>query len=182
MFEAPERINRGGESRVKINLRPALIRWAATRNPLLAVYRRRGYRAAICRISPRCERLRQTTPFPSLPLQVQEGARHSANQPTSGEGRRSAATFLPRQRGGLLPPASNSTPREKLDPRIPLPRIIIAPRANEQVGVTRGGGGHRLSLEGSATSKFPPRGREFSRREGRQGRWWWWLAHRRLLC
>lgn len=138
MFEAPERINRGGESRVKINLRPALIRWAATRNPLLAVYRRRGYRAAICRISPRCERLRQTTPFPSLPLQVQEGARHSANQPTSGEGRRSAATFLPRRRGGLLPPASNSTPREKLDPRIPLPRIIIAPRANEQVGVTRG--------------------------------------------
>lgn len=69
----PGRINRGGESRIKINLSGR--RWSERQlgNPLLAVYRRRGYRAAICRIKPP-----NVANVPVANNAQKRGARHSA--------------------------------------------------------------------------------------------------------
>lgn len=129
---------------------------------------------------------------PSPPLPDTRGrARHSANQPTSGEGRRSAATFLPQRRGGLLPVQTPRHELRELDPRIPLPRIIIAPRANARPSKLASRGERRrrrapviargkrnLQVSSARVGIFA------TREEGRQSRWWWWwwLAHRRLLC
>lgn len=70
---------------------------------------------------------------------------------------------------GCFSPRSNSTPREKLDPRIPLPRIIIAPRANEQVGVTRGGGTGYRSREAQPPSFLREGGNFRDEKGGRAG-------------
>lgn len=79
-------------------------------------------------LRPRCERLRQTTPLPSPSAQGRV-TRRTSQLPAKERTDPPQLSFHNVARRAA--PRSNSTSYE-LDPRIPLPRIIIAPRAKHR--------------------------------------------------